>query len=194
MPKAKVVGKYLVGKTIGEGTFGKVKLSVNTETGERVAIKVLEKARIQAQDMHYQIKKEISIMKIVKHSNVVQMHEVLSSKTRIFIVLELVSGGELFDKIVRQRRFSEVAARAYFRQLMRGVKYCHGVGVYHRDLKVSQSMNPARKIRTKPPPHSPSPHCAFPPAREPSSRCLRHLKNLRLWTIRPIHRVRNRGG
>ena len=149
--KAKVVGKYLVGKTIGEGTFGKVKLAVNSETGERVAVKILEKERIQAQDMHYQIKKEISIMKIVNHNNVVKMHEVLSSKTRIFIVLELVSGGELFDKIVRQRRFGEGPARTYFRQLIRGVKYCHGVGVYHRDLKVS----PVQREGVPPlPPHS----------------------------------------
>ncbi len=131
-----MVGKYILGKTLGEGTFGKVRLAENTETKELVAIKILEKDLIQSQDMHYQIKKEISIMKLVRHPNVVRMHEVLSSRIRIFIVLELVSGGELFDRIVQKRRFEEEQARFYFRQLIRGVKYCHSIGVYHRDLKV----------------------------------------------------------
>jgi serine/threonine protein kinase len=82
-----------------------------------------------------QIKKEISIMKIVRHKYVVGMKEVLASKTKIFIVLELVTGGELFDKIVSEGRFSEEMARFYFRQLVEGVAYCHGLGVCHRDLK-----------------------------------------------------------
>ena len=82
-----------------------------------------------------QIKKEISIMKIVRHNYVVGMKEVLASRTKIFIVLELVTGGELFDKIVSEGRFSEEMARFYFRQLVEGVEYCHGLGVCHRDLK-----------------------------------------------------------
>ncbi len=75
-------------------------------------------------------------MKVVNHPNVVRMYEVLASRTKIFIVLELVSGGELFDKIVSKKRFDEALARFYFRQLIRGVKYCHSIGVFHRDLKV----------------------------------------------------------
>ena len=82
-----------------------------------------------------QIKKEISIMKIVRHKYVVGMKEVLASRTKIFIVLELVTGGELFDKIVSEGRFSEEMARFYFKQLVEGVEYCHGLGVCHRDLK-----------------------------------------------------------
>lgn len=74
-------------------------------------------------------------MKIVRHKYVVGMKEVLASKTKIFIVLELVTGGELFDKIVSEGRFSEEMARFYFRQLVEGVSYCHGLGVCHRDLK-----------------------------------------------------------
>ena len=113
----------------------RVKYAVNTDTSEPVAIKVLDKEKIQKQNMGPQIKKEISIMKIVRHKYVVGMKEVLASRTKIFIVLELVTGGELFDKIVSEGKFSEEMARFYCRQLVEGVEYCHNLGVCHRDLK-----------------------------------------------------------
>ena len=136
-PVPKRVGKYELGKTLGEGTFGKVKRAVNTETGKIVAIKVLDKDKIQKQNMGSQVKKEISIMKLVHHVHVVKLIEVLASRTKIFIVLELVVGGELFDKIVNERKFNETQARFYFQQLVEGTLYCHSRGVCHRDLKVS---------------------------------------------------------
>jgi serine/threonine protein kinase len=101
-----------------------------------INVKVLDKEKIQKQNMGAQIKKEISIMKMVRHKYVVGMKEVLASRTKIFIVLELVTGGELFDKIVSQGRFTEDLARFYFNQLVEGVEYCHQLGVCHRDLKV----------------------------------------------------------
>ena len=131
----KRVGKYEIGRTLGEGTFGKVKQAINVETGEKVAIKILDKEKIQQQAMGDQIKKEINVMKMVKHRHVVNLNEVLASKTKIFIVLELVTGGELFDKIVAAGRFDESTARKYFRQLISGVDYCHRQQVCHRDLK-----------------------------------------------------------
>jgi 5'-AMP-activated protein kinase catalytic alpha subunit len=131
----KKVGKYEIGKTLGEGTFGKVKAAVNTETGEHVAIKVLDKEKIQKQNMGAQVKKEISIMKMVRHENIVFLKEVLASRTKIFIVLELVTGGELFDKIVAKGRFNDDEARFYFRQLVEAVQFCHDQDVCHRDLK-----------------------------------------------------------
>lgn len=85
--------------------------------------------------MGNQIKKEISIMKMVKHKYIVGMVEVLASKTKIFIVLELITGGELFDKIVQVGKLSDDQARFYFQQLVEGVEYCHKLGVCHRDLK-----------------------------------------------------------
>ena len=84
---------------------------MNTETSEAVAIKVLDKERIQKQSMGSQIKKEISIMKQLQHKNIVKLNEVLASRTKIFIVLELVVGGELFDLIVKSGRLSEREAR-----------------------------------------------------------------------------------
>lgn len=129
------VGKYEVGRTIGEGTFAKVKFARNTETGESVAVKVLAKSTILEHKMVDQIKREISIMKIVRHPNIVRLHEVLASQTKIYIVLEFVTGGELFDKIVHQPKLPENECRRYFQQLIDAVAHCHSKGVYHRDLK-----------------------------------------------------------
>ncbi|EFJ30501.1 hypothetical protein SELMODRAFT_267186 [Selaginella moellendorffii] len=133
------VGKYEIGRTIGEGTFAKVKFAQNTETGESVAMKVLNKETILKHKMVDQIKREISIMKLVRHPNVVRLHEVLASRTKIYIILEFVTGGELFDKIVDQGRLTEIESRKYFQQLIDAVDYCHSKGVYHRDLKASLS-------------------------------------------------------
>lgn len=128
-------GKYEVGRTIGEGTFAKVKFAQNTETGESVAMKILDRSTIIKHKMVDQIKREISIMKLVRHPYVVRLHEVLASRTKIYIILEFITGGELFDKIVHHGRLSEAEARRYFQQLIDGVDYCHSKGVYHRDLK-----------------------------------------------------------
>ncbi|KAK1316694.1 CBL-interacting protein kinase 8 [Acorus calamus] len=119
------VRKYEVGRTIGEGTFAKVKFAQNTETGESVAMKVLDRSTILKHKMADQIKREISIMKLVRHPNIVRLHEVLASRTKIYIILEFITGGELFDKIVHQGRLSEPEARRVFQQLIDGVDFCY---------------------------------------------------------------------
>ncbi|XP_024968226.1 CBL-interacting protein kinase 32-like [Cynara cardunculus var. scolymus] len=129
------VGKYEVGRTIGEGTFAKVKFARDSETGEPVALKILDKEKVVKHKMAEQIKMEIATMKLIKHPNVVRLYEVMGSKTKIFIVLEFITGGELFDKIVNHGRMHEDEARKYFQQLINAVDYCHSRGVYHRDLK-----------------------------------------------------------
>ncbi|KAH0980064.1 hypothetical protein GBA52_007241 [Prunus armeniaca] len=126
------VGKYELGKTLGEGTFAKVKFAKNMETGKCVAIKIVDREQVLK---HKMIKREISTMKLIKHPNVTQMFEVMASKTRIYIVLEFIDGGELFDEIAKNGRLKEEDARRYFQQLINAVDYCHSRGVYHRDLK-----------------------------------------------------------
>ncbi|KAF2324172.1 hypothetical protein GH714_009208 [Hevea brasiliensis] len=98
-------------------------------------MKVLDRSTIIKHKMIDQIKREISIMKLVRHPYVVRLHEVLASRTKIYIILEFITGGELFDKIVHHGRLSEAEARRCFQQLIDGVDYCHSKGVYHRDLK-----------------------------------------------------------
>ncbi|MCD9558439.1 CBL-interacting serine/threonine-protein kinase 24 [Datura stramonium] len=129
------LGKYDLGRTIGEGAFSKVKFAQNTETGENVAIKVLAKSTILKNKMVEQIKREISIMKIVRHPCIVRLHEVLASQTKIYIIMEFVTGGELFEQIVHQVRLPEKEAKRYFQQLIDAVSHCHSKGVFHRDLK-----------------------------------------------------------
>ncbi|MCL7047044.1 hypothetical protein MKW94_022388, partial [Papaver nudicaule] len=129
------VGKYELGRTVGEGTFAKVKFAKNVETGENVAIKILDKEKVHKHKMIGQIKREISTMKLVRHPNVVRLFEVMASKSKVYIVLEFVTGGELFDKIAKRGRLKEDEARKYFQQMVNAVDYCHSRGVFHRDLK-----------------------------------------------------------
>ncbi|KAJ3452142.1 cbl-interacting protein kinase 32 [Anaeramoeba flamelloides] len=129
------VGKYEIGDTLGEGAFGKVKQAKNSENGEFVAIKIMNKEKILRENMSDQIKKEISIMKSLKHKHVVKLLDVLVSKQRIYLVFELLTGGELFYKIANNGKFSEKVARFYFQQLVSGLEFVHSQGICHRDLK-----------------------------------------------------------
>ncbi|KAI3874137.1 hypothetical protein MKX03_001785 [Papaver bracteatum] len=129
------LGKYELGRTLGEGNFGKVKFAKNTESGADFAVKILDKKHILDLNITNQIKREIGTLKLLRHPNVVRLHEVLASKTKIYMVLELVIGGELFERIDYKGRLSEVEGRKLFQQLIDAVGYCHEKGVYHRDLK-----------------------------------------------------------
>ncbi|KAG6725698.1 hypothetical protein I3842_02G044900 [Carya illinoinensis] len=129
------VGNYELGKTLGEGSFAKVKFATNVNTGDCVAIKILDRNQVLRHKMVEHLKREISIMKLIKHPNVVKLFEVMASKSKIYIVLQFVGGGELFDQIAKHRRLKEDEARRYFQQLINAVDYCHSRGVYHRDLK-----------------------------------------------------------
>jgi 5'-AMP-activated protein kinase catalytic alpha subunit len=160
-PPKKTIGQYELLETLGQGTFGKVKRGVHIVTKQEVAIKIIDKNQVREQNMGIQIKREVNILKQmsakkkepndnnsnsncncnnhevhdVSHSHVVKLYEVLASKSKIYLILEFIKGGELFDKIVKVQRFTESMARFYFRQLVTGVEMCHKWGVCHRDLK-----------------------------------------------------------
>ncbi|KAL1372138.1 hypothetical protein HN51_002290 [Arachis hypogaea] len=128
-------GKYELGRLLGTGTFAKVYHARNVETGKSVAMKVVGKEKVIKVGMMEQIKREISVMKMMKHPHIVALHEVMASKSKIYIAMELVRGGELFNKIATRGRMREDLARLYFHQLISAVDFCHSRGVYHRDLK-----------------------------------------------------------
>ncbi|KAL6865027.1 hypothetical protein ACP4OV_016178 [Aristida adscensionis] len=126
--------KYEVGRLLGQGTFAKVYHARNIVTLQSVAIKVIDKDKIFKVGLMEQIRREISVMKLVRHPNIVQLFEVMATKSKIYFVLEYVKGGELFNKIAKGK-LREDAARKYFQQLVSAVDFCHSRGVYHRDLK-----------------------------------------------------------
>ncbi|XP_047943380.1 CBL-interacting protein kinase 2-like [Salvia hispanica] len=126
--------KYEVGRMLGQGAFAKVYHGRNVRTGQSVAIKVIDKQKIVKVELINQIKREISIMNMVRHKNIMHLEEVMATKTKIYFVMEYAKGGELFKRIIK-RRFKEETARTYFRQLICAVDFCHNRGVYHRDLK-----------------------------------------------------------
>ncbi|KAF5956626.1 hypothetical protein HYC85_003851 [Camellia sinensis] len=135
MGYANSIGKYQLSQTIGEGTFAKVKLATNTENGQHVAIKIIDKHMVIENNLIYQVQREIRTMKLLRHPNIVRIHEVIGTKTKIYIVMEYVSGGQLSDKLSYINRLNEREARKHFQQLIDAVDYCHCRGVYHRDLK-----------------------------------------------------------
>lgn len=131
----KRVGRYYLGKTLGEGSYAKVKYGQHVETGLPVAVKVLDKSQLIRKEMALQMQREIAIMRQLSHPSIVNLIEVMSSKDKVYIVMELVTGGELFDKVVAEGRLKDDHARKIFIQLLNGLEYCHDQGVYHRDLK-----------------------------------------------------------
>ncbi|KAL3844084.1 hypothetical protein ACJIZ3_001487 [Penstemon smallii] len=128
-------GKYEMGKLLGKGNFAKVYYAKHLITNECVAIKVIKKDQvIKDERMMEQIIREISVMRLVRHPNIVELKEVMATRSKIFFVMEYVRGGELFAKVALGR-LKEDAARKYFQQLISAVDFCHSRGVFHRDIK-----------------------------------------------------------
>ncbi|GAB9468808.1 hypothetical protein Gpo141_00006115 [Globisporangium polare] len=129
------IGHYRLGKTLGIGSFGKVKLAEHEITGHKVAIKILNRNKIRSLDMSEKVRREISLLRKMRHPHIIRLYEVIDTPTDIFMVLEYVAGGELFDYIVSKGRLAPEEARHFFHQIISGVEYCHFHRIVHRDLK-----------------------------------------------------------
>lgn len=113
-PHERRIGQYILGKTIGEGTFGKVKIGMHILTKARVAVKILEKCKIVDAADYERVSREIHILKIVQHPHVVQLYEIIETPKKLYLIMEYASGGELFDYIVKHQRVQEKEACKFF--------------------------------------------------------------------------------
>ena len=127
---------FSLGETIGVGATGKVKLGVHKETGQRVAVKIVSSRLFQEKpELMRKMMRECDIMSQVEHPHVVRYFGKFEDRDNLYLVLELVTGGELFDYLLKTGRQSEDHARKLFRQLISAVHYCHERNVCHRDIK-----------------------------------------------------------
>ncbi|KAI9853073.1 MAG: hypothetical protein M1838_001574 [Thelocarpon superellum] len=134
-------GEYILGQTLGEGEFGKVKMGWKKEGGVQVAIKLIRRESLGTNPTRLpKIYREISILRELSHPNIVRLHEMVETERHIGIILEYASGGELFDYILTHRYLKDQAARRLFAQLVSGVGYLHKKGIVHRDLKLENLL------------------------------------------------------
>ncbi|KAL8972447.1 MAG: hypothetical protein Q9183_000551 [Haloplaca sp. 2 TL-2023] len=134
-------GGYILGKTLGEGEFGKVKLGWRRDGSVQVAVKLIRREALGGNPSRLpKIYREISILRELSHPNIVRLHEKMETDRYIGIVLEYASGGELFDYILLHRYLKDNAARKLFAQLISGVGYLHKKGIVHRDLKLENLL------------------------------------------------------
>ncbi|KAL0234084.1 hypothetical protein PCE1_001122 [Barthelona sp. PCE] len=130
------IGHYTFKITIGNGSFGKVKLAEHKLTGHLVAVKILNKKKIYNLKMNSKVNREIKFLKLFNHPHIVRLFEVIDTPAAIYMVMEYVAGGELFSYIMQHGpALSEDEARKFFQQVISGVDYCHRNNVVHRDIK-----------------------------------------------------------
>ena len=129
------IGNYLIQQTLGEGTFGKVKLGIYLPNDEKVAIKVLEKDRMTDKDDQIRVKREFDMLSKFNHPNVILVTEIFESTDSYYSVMEFCEGGELFNYIVKKRRLTEKETAFFYFQIINGLEYIHSLGIVHRDLK-----------------------------------------------------------
>ncbi|GAB4817310.1 hypothetical protein N2152v2_004356 [Parachlorella kessleri] len=139
------LSNYRLGKTLGIGSFGKVKVAEHILTGHKVAIKILNRKKIKQMDMEEKVRREIKILRLFMHPHIIRLYEVIETANDIYVVMEYVKAGELFDYIVEKGRLLEEEARTFFQQIVSGVEYCHRNMVVHRDLKPENLLLDAKR-------------------------------------------------
>ncbi|KAK8845465.1 hypothetical protein IAR55_006178 [Kwoniella newhampshirensis] len=144
---AKMIGQWRIGRTIGKGSSGRVKIAKHAITGKYAAIKIVPKGLILTSRMSMSeagaradkvllgIEREIVIMKLIDHPNVLNLYDVWETSSELYLIMEYVPGGELFDYLVKRGRLPVSEALHYFQQIIHAVDYCHRFNICHRDLK-----------------------------------------------------------
>ncbi|XP_056609128.1 serine/threonine-protein kinase BRSK2 isoform X2 [Triplophysa dalaica] len=131
---AQYVGPYRLEKTLGKGQTGLVKLGVHCITAQKVAIKIVNREKL-SESVLMKVEREIAILKLIEHPHVLKLYDVYENNKYLYLVLEHVSGGELFDYLVKKGRLTPKEARKFFRQIISALDFCHSHSICHRDLK-----------------------------------------------------------
>ena len=129
------IGGYLIKNNLGEGTFGKVKLGIYLQTGEKFAVKIIDKKKLIEKNDQIHLKRELDLLQKLNHINIISVYEIFENIDNYFIVMEYCSKGELFNYIVNKQRLNENEASFFFYQLINGLEYIHSIGISHRDIK-----------------------------------------------------------
>ena len=132
---SKLIEEYIIKETIGKGTFSTVKLGEHIKTKKKVAIKILDKEKLKTKEDSTRIQREIKILSIMDHPNIIKTYKITETAKNYYIIMEYCEGGELFDYIVEKERLDESEASIFFYQLINSLEYIHSKGIAHRDLK-----------------------------------------------------------
>eukprot|EP01125_Pyxidicula_operculata_P019835 TRINITY_DN721_c0_g1_i1.p1 TRINITY_DN721_c0_g1~~TRINITY_DN721_c0_g1_i1.p1 ORF type:complete len:340 (+),score=71.61 TRINITY_DN721_c0_g1_i1:175-1194(+) len=129
------ITKYydITDKVLGMGNFSQVRLGIDKETGTRVALKIVDKSAVKHKPE--MLANEVDILLKLDHPNIVKLLDLFDTERYLYLVMELVTGGELFDRIVEREQYSERDAREVMKQLFNAIAYIHSKGIVHRDLK-----------------------------------------------------------
>ena len=151
----KIGNKYILESTLGEGAFAKVKLAKHILTGEKVAIKILKKDKISENEQSpnkneeltnlSKIKKEINILRMLHHKNIIQLYEIMETDNKLYIVMEYCEGHSLLEYIIKRKKLTECEACRFFQQIINGVEYLHLSNITHRDLKPENLLLDSKK-------------------------------------------------
>ncbi|KAK4875101.1 hypothetical protein RN001_011523 [Aquatica leii] len=138
--RKKLKQRFDIIKKLGQGTYGKVQLGINKETGQEVAIKTIKKSKIETEADLVRIRREIQIMSSVQHPNIIHIYEVFENREKMVLVMEYAAGGELYDYLSERKVLTEEEARRIFRQIATACYYCHKHKICHRDLKLENIL------------------------------------------------------
>ena len=134
--KENPIGDYLLSEELGSGGFAKVVQAIHIPTGERVAVKIMDKNQIFSEPLNLnRIRREIAILKIVRHKNIIKLYELMETPHKIYLVMEYCNGGELFDYIVSKQHLTEKQACHFFHEIIDSLEYLHSLNIVHRDIK-----------------------------------------------------------
>ncbi|KAL7024768.1 hypothetical protein ACKWTF_013190 [Chironomus riparius] len=138
--RKKLRQRFDIIKKLGQGTYGKVQLGINKETGQEVAIKTIKKSKIETEADLIRIRREVQIMSSVQHPNIIHIYEVFENREKMVLVMEFAAGGELYDYLSDRKVLGEEEARRIFRQVSTAIYYCHKHKICHRDLKLENIL------------------------------------------------------